>query len=186
MAVIGTGVQGKIQTEGIQRSAWCDGGGGFGLTGGSMAQYTAQFQGRVGITVCNSIMAALEGADIVVTANPCNPSTYHERVFKPGVHINAMGADTKGKSELDESVLAVAEIFTDDLHQLLTIGELQRNLDRTAIEIGDVLLGNYSGRQREEQITVFDSTGLALQDLTTAELALQIARERGIGTVLHW
>lgn len=151
-----------------------------------MAEYTAQFQGRVDITVCNSIMAALEGADIVVTATPATYPLIMSEYLKPGVHINAMGADTKGKSELDESVLAVAEIFTDDLHQSRTIGELQRNRDRTAIEIGDVLLGNYSGRQREEQITVFDSTGLALQDLTTAELALQIARERGIGTVLHW
>jgi ornithine cyclodeaminase len=102
------------------------------------------------------------------------------------VHINAMGADTKGKSELDESVLSVAEIFTDDLRQARTIGELQRNPDRVATEIGDVLLGNHAGRQREEQITVFDSTGIALQDLTTAELALEIALKQGVGSTLYW
>jgi alanine dehydrogenase len=82
--------------------------------------------------------------------------------------------------------LDIADVFTDDLHQSRTIGELQKKPDKTAIEIGNVLLGNASARQREEQITVFDSTGIALQDLTTAELALHIARERGLGTILHW
>ncbi|HEY4386256.1 MAG TPA: ornithine cyclodeaminase family protein [Ktedonobacteraceae bacterium] len=187
LAVIGTGVQGKIQTEGILnvrpgiKEVRC-----LGLTGRSLAEYTAQFQGRVEVKVCNSIAAAVEGADIVVTATPATQPLIMGDYLKPGVHINAMGADTKGKWELDASVLSVAEVFTDDLRQSRTIGELQRNPDRTAVEIGDVLLGNHSGRQYDEQITVFDATGIALQDLTTAELALQIALKRGTGTTLHW
>jgi ornithine cyclodeaminase len=187
LAVIGTGVQGKIQTEGILnvrpdvKEVRC-----FGLTGRSVAEYTVQFQDRVEVKVCNSIMAAVEGADIVVTATPATHPLIMGEYLKPGVHINAIGADTKGKSELDESVLTIAEVFTDNLCQSRTIGELQRNPDRTAAEIGDVLLGKHSGRQREEQITVFDSTGIALQDLATAELALRIALEQGAGTVLHW
>jgi ornithine cyclodeaminase len=187
LAVIGTGVQGKIQTEGILhvrpgvREVRC-----VGLTGRSLAEYTAQFQGRVDVKVCDSIMAAVEGADIVVTATPATTPLILGAYLKPGVHINAMGSDTKGKSELDAAILTAAEIFTDDLHQSRTIGELQRNPDKKATEIGNVLLEKDAGRQREEQITVFDATGIALQDLTTAELALQIAQERGIGTVLHW
>jgi len=187
LAVIGTGVQGKIQTEGIlnvrpgitEVRCW-------GLTGHSLAEYTTQFQDRVEVKVCDSVMAAVDGADIIVTATPAIHPLIMGAYLKPGVHINAMGADTKGKSELDVSVLDIADVFTDDLHQSRTIGELQKKPDKTAIEIGNVLLGNASARQREEQITVFDSTGIALQDLTTAELALHIARERGLGTILHW
>ncbi|HTK08309.1 MAG TPA: ornithine cyclodeaminase family protein [Ktedonobacteraceae bacterium] len=187
LAVIGTGVQGKIQTEGILkvrpdvRHVRC-----FGLTGRSVVEYTAQFQGRVEVSVCKSVRETIEGADIIVTATPAIHPLLLREDLKPGVHINAMGADTKGKSELDESVLSVAEIFTDDLRQARTIGELQRNPDRVATEIGDVLLGNHAGRQREEQITVFDSTGIALQDLTTAELALEIALKQGVGSTLYW
>ncbi len=187
LAVIGTGVQGRIQTEGILsvrpgiKEVRC-----FGLTGRSVVKYTAQFQDRVDVKVCNSIMEAVEGADIVVTATPATQPLIMGKYLRPGVHINAMGADTKGKSELDESVLTVAKVFTDDLCQSRTIGELQRNPDRTAAEIGNVLLGKHPGRQREEQITVFDATGIALLDLATAELALRIALKRGVGTVLHW
>ncbi|HXC03920.1 MAG TPA: ornithine cyclodeaminase family protein, partial [Bacteroidia bacterium] len=180
-------VQGKIQTEGIlnvrpgitEVRCW-------GLTGHSVAEYTTQFQDRVEVKVCDSVMAAVDGADIIVTATPAIHPLIMGAYLKPGVHINAMGADTKGKSELDVSVLDIADVFTDDLHQSRTIGELQKKPDKTAIEIGNVLLGNASARQREEQITVFDSTGIALQDLTTAELALHIAQERGLGTILHW
>lgn len=187
LAVIGTGVQGKIQTEGILnvrpdvREIRC-----FGLTGRSVAEYITQFQGRAYVKVCSSIMETVEGADIVVTATPATSPLIIREYLKPGVHINAMGADTKGKSELDESVLAISEVFTDDLHQSRTVGELQRKPNRSAVEIGDVLLGKHPGRLQEDQITVFDATGIALLDLATAELALQIALKHGMGITLHW
>jgi alanine dehydrogenase len=187
LAMIGTGVQGKIQTEGILhvrpgiKEVRC-----FGLTGRSVADFVAQFQNRVKVTVCDDSKSAATGADIIVTATPAMQPLILKEYLKPGVHINAMGADTKGKSELDESVLTDAEFFTDDLHQSRTIGELQKNPDRAATEIGALLLGKHAGRQQDEQITIFVSTGIALQDLTTAELALRNAREQNIGTLLHW
>lgn len=187
LAVIGTGIQGKIQTEGILlvrpgiTEVRC-----LGHSGKSLSDYIESFKDRIDVVVCSTVEETIQDADIIVTATPANAPIIFAEYVKPGCHINAMGADTKGKSELDKSVLQIANIFVDDEHQSRTIGELQGIEDCVAVEIGSVLLGKNTVRQPNKTITVFDSTGLALQDLTTAKLALQLAKEQGIGTVLHW
>lgn len=187
VAVIGTGVQGQIQTEGVLavrpdvREVRCA-----GLTGHSIKSYVDTFQHRVQVTLCHSVASAVQGADIVVTATPSTVPFLRREYLKPGVHINAMGADTRGKSELLADVLQDATVFVDDLAQSRTIGELQKWPQCPAVEIGQVLLGQHPGRQRDDELTVFDSTGLALQDLTTAELVLERAVQQGLGTILKW
>jgi ornithine cyclodeaminase len=187
LAVIGTGIQGKIQTEGILfvrpgiTEVRC-----LGQSGKSLPDYIESLKGRIDVKVCSSVEETIQDADIIVTATPAIAPIIFAEYVKPGCHINAMGSDTKGKSELDKSILQIAEIFVDDQHQSRTVGELQGLLECNAVEIGSVLLGEHSGRQQDKSITVFDSTGLALQDLTTADLALRLAKEQGIGTVLQW
>lgn len=187
LAVIGTGIQGRIQTEGILHvrpgitEIRC-----LGQSGKSLPEYIESFKDRIDVIVCSSVEETIRDADIIVTSTPTVAPIILADYVKPGCHINAMGADTKGKSEIDKSVLQIAEIFVDDEHQSRTIGELQGLEDCRAVEIGSVLLGEHTGRQQYKTITIFDSTGIALQDLTTAKLALQLAKEQGIGTVLQW
>jgi alanine dehydrogenase len=187
LAVIGTGIQGRIQTEGILfvrpgiTEIRC-----LGQSGKSLPDYIESLKGRIDVKVCSTVEETIQDADIIVTATPAIAPVIFAEYVKPGCHINAMGADTKGKSELDKSVLQIAEIFVDDQHQSRTVGELQGLVECKPVEIGSVLLGEHTGRQQNKSITVFDSTGLALQDLTTADLALRLAKKQGIGTVLQW
>lgn len=98
---------------------------------------------------------------------------------KPGTHINAMGADMPGKQELDENLYKTAVAVADDREQSAVSGEtqvaVQKNILRKECiaEIGDILIGKAEGRTGNQDITIFDSTGLALRDLETAALVIE-------------
>jgi ornithine cyclodeaminase len=186
LAVIGTGVQGRIQAEGalhvrpsISELRCCN-------PHGSVSRaYLEAFEDRVHVRACSSAREAVAGADIVVTATPSTEPVVFLRDLKEGAHVNAVGSDAAGKRELDPELLRAAQVFVDDPQQSRTIGELQGLDDVPAVAIGDVLRGAHPGRT-ERGITVFDSTGISLQDLTSAWLAYRTARERGAGVTLHW
>ena len=105
--------------------------------------------------------------------------------IKPGTHIACMGTDTKGKQEVDPALVAAATVFTDERAQSVSIGETQHAvaaglLEETAITpIGAVINGAHPGRTSEDQITLFDGTGVGLQDIAVAEVAARLAVEEG-------
>jgi alanine dehydrogenase len=124
---------------------------------------------------------AVEEADLIVTATPSQTPLFPASWLQPGAHVSAVGADTRGKRELDARLLASAKLVVDDWDQSSEIGECQygeclRNGDRPST-LGEVLAGMRPGRESSDEITVFDSTGLAIQDLVAARLAL---RTRGV------
>jgi ornithine cyclodeaminase/alanine dehydrogenase len=107
---------------------------------------------------------------------------------RPGAHVNAMGADAPGKQELDPRILARARVFIDDREQAPHSGEINVPLHAGAFALtsvagtlGEVVAGKVPGREPGE-LTVFDSTGLAVQDLLLARALFEQARERGVGT----
>lgn len=131
----------------------------------------------------------LAAADIVITVTPSQTALIEKSWVKPGTHISAMGADTKGKQELDPGLVAAAALFYDELDQVKTIGEFQHAFVQGLItetnlraSIGQVIAGTSPGRQSEDEITVYDGTGVALQDLVVADLAVRVATEKGHGT----
>ena len=186
LAVIGTGVQGMIQTEAALharpsiREVRC-----FNPNGAVGERYRRAFQDRVELCVTSGVREAVEGAQVVVTATPSTDALLFSDDFAPDAHVNAVGSDSRGKRELHPEVLRAAEVFVDDVAQSRTIGELQGLDDVRGVPIGDVLRGAHPGRLREG-MTVFDSTGIALQDLTTAWRAYLSALERGVGVTLDW
>jgi alanine dehydrogenase len=105
----------------------------------------------------------------------------------PGTHLSCMGTDTVGKQEVAPALVAMAQVFTDEIAQSVTIGEAQHAvglglLAPTAITpLGAVLVGRHPGRQSDSEITLFDGTGVGLQDLAVAAVAVARARERGLG-----
>lgn len=134
----------------------------------------------------------VEAADIVITATPSQVALVEMDWVKPGAHISAMGADTRGKQELDTKLVAAATLYVDELSQSLSIGEFQHAfaqglIDQSAVRgsIGEVIAGLCEGRRDAAEITIFDGTGLALQDLVVAELAVRIAGERGLGVKIE-
>ncbi|HZE90799.1 MAG TPA: ornithine cyclodeaminase family protein [Rhizobacter sp.] len=129
---------------------------------------------------------AVSGSDIVITATPGSAALFDAAAVQAGTHINCVGADTRGKRELPEGLLARARVVVDDREQARQIGECQWAPDTPCEEIGDLLTGKLAFARSASDITVFDMTGLALQDLTVARLVHQKARDNGLGTSLAW
>ncbi len=127
-------------------------------------------------------------ADIIVTVTPSLKPIIMREWVRPGTHVSAMGADTRGKQELDPALVAAARVFVDEAAQSISIGECQHAYAQGLIREGDltplgaVLTGAAAGRRDASEITIFDGTGVALQDLVVADLAAKRARESGLGT----
>ena len=146
-----------------------------------------------GVTLAPSgdLEAALSDADIVVTVTPSKTPLVQKDWVRPGTHLSCMGADMAGKQEVESALLAGARIFVDDLEHCISAGEIEIPLKQGVIsqgdivgEIGDLILGKVPGRQREDEITVYDSTGMALLDIAAAKAALALAEEKSLGTVV--
>lgn len=127
-------------------------------------------------------------ADVLITVTPSQQALVEQAWVRPGTHISAMGADTKGKQELDPKLVAAAALFVDEAAQAITIGECQHayragliSADSFRASIGEVIAGLREGRRNAQEITIFDGTGVALQDLVVADLAVRLARQRGVG-----
>jgi ornithine cyclodeaminase len=132
--------------------------------------------------------AVASNADILITVTPSTQPLVENAWVRPGTHINAMGADTKGKQELDPALVATAALFVDKATQAFSIGECQHAYNAGLItdrslrgSLGAVVAGLCDGRRTPQEITLFDGTGVALQDLAVADLAVRLAAERGIG-----
>jgi alanine dehydrogenase len=126
--------------------------------------------------------------DILVTVTPSEKPIIRKEWIKPGTHINAIGADAQGKEELDPMILKKSKIFIDDWAQASHSGEINVPLKRGIIRekdifasLGQVVSGKSVGRKNNREVTVFDSTGLAIQDLFTAELVYRMALKKKIG-----
>jgi ornithine cyclodeaminase/alanine dehydrogenase-like protein (mu-crystallin family) len=136
--------------------------------------------GELGCSVAASREQAL-AADLVVTVTPGHAVLLAEGALRPGQHVSLMGADGPGKAEADGAELARARLFCDDWEQASHGGELAHAVEDGFVTgddvtaIGDVLAGTAAGRSSDDQITMFDSTGLAIQDLAIALAALETA-----------
>jgi len=135
-----------------------------------------------------TIKESVEEADIVVTTTPSRQPLVMNDMVSSGMHFNCIGADAPGKEELDPAILKRAKIVVDDWEQASHSGEINVPLSQGSItkknvwaEIGEIAAGLKSGRQRQDEITIFMSTGLAVQDAVTAKIAYDKAIKKKIG-----
>ena len=126
-------------------------------------------------------------ADVVVTTTPSTKPIVKKQYIRPGTHINAIGADAAGKQELEADVLRDAKVVIDDIRQASHSGEINVPLSQGLIKaeeiygtLGEVVAGMKKGREDDKEITIFDSTGLAIQDIICAKLVYNKAKERGL------
>jgi len=122
-----------------------------------------------------SVKDAVEDADIVITTTPVRIPIVKAQYIRPGTHINAIGADAPGKQEIDPAILQHARIVIDNWDQASHGGEINVPLAQGLItrqdiyaDLGEIITGQKPGRDSADQITVFDSTGLAIQDISAA------------------
>ncbi len=130
--------------------------------------------------------------DILVTTTPSREPIVMNEWIAEGTHINAIGADAPGKEELDPDILKRARIVVDDIPQASHSGEVNVPLSKKLItekdiccEIGEVVAGRKKGRTKDSDITVFDSTGLAIQDVATADMVYRKALKANMGIKLQ-
>jgi ornithine cyclodeaminase/alanine dehydrogenase-like protein (mu-crystallin family) len=175
-AVIGAGVNGRATARtflarGRTVSVW-------DVDGERARAATAE----LGASVASSLQEAL-AADLVVTVTPGHDVLFADGSLRPGQHVSLMGADGPGKAEMATGELARAHVFCDDWEQASHGGELAHAVtagvlrEENVTQLGAVLAGTAAGRGGEDEITVFDSTGLAIQDLAIALTALEHADE---------
>jgi alanine dehydrogenase len=134
--------------------------------------FAAKYADRFAFTLRPStdLEQVVRGADVVVTVTPARGPIVMDDWIAPGTHIAAVGADKGGDQELDARIIQRARVFVDDIRQCRTDGEINVPLrdglireEDIAGEIGQVIVGKVGGRISDEQVTVFDSTGIALQ-----------------------
>jgi len=129
--------------------------------------------------------------DILITTTPSRAPVIKEEWVRPGTHINAIGADARGKQELQSGLTKKSKVVVDDLAQAVHSGEVNVPISEGVLkpeeihaQLGEVLVGKKTGRTSDNEITIFDSTGLAIQDVATGAAVYRMALEMGIGTNL--
>jgi len=131
--------------------------------------------------------------DILVTTTPSRSPVVKESWIRPGTHINAIGADAKGKQELESALTRKAKIVVDDMVQAVHSGEVNVPVSQGVIstediyaQIGEILAGRKPGRASASEITIFDSTGLGIQDVAAGSVVFSKAAEAGRGVRLNF
>ncbi len=186
-AIIGCGTQGRMQLTALKWILPVRGFRCYDLAQKNAEEFAKEMSTReCSVQPFSSPEDAIKGADVVVTTTPSEKWIVSSDWIEPGMHISAMGADTKGKQEIDPALFDRAKIVVDSMVQCKELGEMQHALDLVEkggvhAELGEIIAGDKPGRSDDTEITLFDATGIAFQDLVTAGLALKLSKEKGIG-----
>ncbi len=190
VAVIGAGVQGRSHIEAMrcvlpeaEVRVWSRG-----------TARAAALAAQTGATLVGTIEEALAGADVVCTTTSSRDPIISRDLLAPGVHLNAVGSSIAVARELDAPTVAAASLFVDRREStlneagdyLLAVTEAGIGPDHIKAELGELLEGVHPGRMSDDELTLFKSLGLAVEDLAAAELVVARARERGIGTEVQF
>lgn len=132
---------------------------------------------------------AVRESDVILTATPARKPYIREEWIRPGTHLSCVGTDMAGKQEIDERIIGKARVFGDDEGQCLSVGECETAhkkgiLQKLNGELGAVINGTVLGRTNSKEITVFDSTGISLQDLAAAGEVLSQAEKLKKGVLV--
>ena len=195
IASIGTGNQARMQIRAIKEVMRIEEIHAWDSHPDALRKYKADVESEfdIPVTMAGSSKEAVERADILITTTRGKGSLVEAGWVRPGTHIVAIGTDQRGKQELDPEIFRNAKIVNDSIDQCTEKGETWHPLDRKIIakgdihaEIGEILLGRKPGRETEDEVTIFDSTGMAIQDNTTATRIYRNAMERKVGTFFEF
>jgi len=191
LAVIGTGALARMHLIATKRYFDIKTAYIYGIVEEQKRQYIADMSKRfpdIELIDCDA-NTAVSNADIVSTATPANKPVVMDAWVRPGTHINAFGCDMEGKQELEASIFARAKVVVDNMTECARRGETQHCIKQGLVkkediyaEIGELALGEKPGRTNPDEITIFDSTGMSLQDISTASRIYEQAKKLGIGT----
>lgn len=191
VAVIGAGNQARMQVMAVKAVLDIDEVRVYSAFSEQLDSYKTDIEHMLKLRVipCSSPEEAVASADMIITATPANKALVKDAWVKEGMHIIAVGADMPGKQELETAILRRAHIFADSIPQCLERGETRNAIfDKTIApgdirgELAQVLAGELPGRCSDREITLFDTTGMGVQDNTLAFMLFRKAQALGMGT----
>jgi ornithine cyclodeaminase len=180
MALIGNGAQSEFQALAFKAICWIDEVRLYDIDPSATRRCAANLAGRgLKVTACDSAQEAVLGADIIttVTADKTNATILTDNMVGEGVHINAVGGDCPGKTELHRDILTRSRIFVEYPPQTRIEGEIQQlPADHPVTEFWQVLTGTSKGRTSDKEITLFDSVGFATEDFSALRYVQDMLR----------
>lgn len=192
--ICGCGNQGRIQLKALTqvlpgiRQVFA-----FDLDRDSADRYASDMSRELGLDVrpVADLAVAVPQSDVVVTCTPSRRAFLRRAHVREGTFVSAIGADSPDKQELEPGLLAESTVVVDILDQCAEVGELHHALQAGLMsrqdvhgELGEVVAGRVPGRSSAGEITVFDATGTALQDVAAAAVAYERAVRQGVGLIL--
>ncbi|HSX09601.1 MAG TPA: ornithine cyclodeaminase [Candidatus Saccharimonadales bacterium] len=189
LAIIGTGAQSEFQIEGIQLIRTITEVRYFDIDKKAMDKFAKHMSKKnFKLTRCSSAKEAVKGADIVTVCTACkaNVSVLKNAWVTKGMHINAIGGDTVGKTELEVSILDRCRIVVEYFDQAFIEGEIQQLTREKAqklicAQMHELVTGYKKVRRNKDDITLFDAVGIAMEDYTALRLTYELVKEYGIG-----
>lgn len=193
--ICGCGNQGRISLRGLTKvrpiqKVWA-----YDVDQKAAQRFADELAEELGIDIepVSDLRTAVRQSDICVTCTPSKQYFVKEEFVAPGTFIAAVGADSSDKQELEPALLSRSQVVVDVLEQCATIGELHHAIDAGVLtrddvyaELGEVIAGLKPGRTSADEIVVFDSTGMALQDVVTAAAVYEKAVSEGVGTQIDF
>lgn len=194
VAIIGTGAQSEFQIRSLQLVRDITQVRYFDIDKKAMDKFEENMQeSTFQLVRCNNAEEAVKGADIITVCTACKAyvDVIKNDWILDGVHINALGGDTVGKTELEQSILQRSRIVVEYFEQSFIEGEIQRLSKKEAkklisAELNQVVTGLKKGRQGNQEITLFDSVGIALEDYSVLRLTYELAEKYSIGEDLNF
>ncbi len=193
LALIGNGAQSEFQVKGLCSVRDIRQVRYFDIDPKAMDKFEKNMRDKsFELIRCKNAQEAVEGADIITVCTACKAhvDVIKNEWVKKGVHINALGGDTVGKTELELSILPRTRLVVEYFDQALIEGEIQRlskEQARTLVyaQIYELVTGKKKGRERQDEITLFDSVGIALEDYSVLRLTFELAQKYNIGEQLN-
>jgi alanine dehydrogenase len=192
LGVLGAGVQARAHIRALCRVRKLQTIKIYSPSGSSATKVKQELESEIGITIAvsNSVEESVRGCDLIVTATTAKEPIVSARWLQPGVHINAIGSHRPDARELDGATLARSKVFVDSREAiiaecgdvLLALEEKSVMPDQVQTEIGEVLAGTKPGRSKPDEVTLYKSVGIAIQDVATADLVYHKALEQNLGT----
>ncbi len=190
LAIIGTGVQGRAHAHAVAATRPLT---GIRIAGRDLARargVAAELAGQLGLPVSahDAVPEAVAGADIVVTATTSPRPVLRREWLSAGTHLNAVGACVPGDREIDTATMATAALFADSRESVRNeagdylLAQAEGAVNPVRAELGELLAGTAPGRADDAEITLFESLGLAVEDLAAASYVYQKAKSLGAGT----
>jgi len=190
VGMIGAGYQAPFQLEALREVMEVELVKVYARRKDRVEKFAEEMRAKLGLDVeaMGTAEDAVKGADVLVMVTTSRAPVVNDEWVAEGMHINGVGADAPGKQELDPRILKRAKIIVDDWEQACHSGEVNVPLAKGEItrediygELGEIVAGLRPGRTSDEEITIFDSTGLSIQDVITGWHVLRMAERRGMG-----